>query len=183
MSKLSSIPNLNDFDNENMPNPINSFYHYIEDLVIQNKLLMLNHFHYFIVISEALMLILMNCNCFYRRLIFRFMSLGSQNLVNKSIRDLKLITVFQIIICILSHQSRVLALYICNSVMHNERSDLSYVCDDFEAIWVEIENKDKNVLCSCIYRHPSSDPRKLRKYLESIFLKISNESKLVFYYG
>jgi hypothetical protein len=44
------------------------------------------------------------------------------------------------------------AMYISNSLIHNERSDLSCISNDFETLWIEIKNsKGKNILCSCIY--------------------------------
>ena len=76
------------------------------------------------------------------------------------------------------------AIYVNNSLNYCERSDLSYICDDVETIWIEIKNpKAKNILCYCVYRHPSTDPRKVRQYFESIFSKIPSEMKLVYIMG
>lgn len=40
-------------------------------------------------------------------------------------------------------------------------TDLCITSDEFETVWIEIKNqKNKNILCSSIYRHPSSDKKK-----------------------
>ena len=43
-----------------------------------------------------------------------------------------------------------------------------------------MNHKSKNIICSCIYTHPASDPDKLTQYLEQILDKLSRENKLVF---
>ena len=46
-----------------------------------------------------------------------------------------------------------------------------------------MNHKSKKIICSCIYRHPASDPVKLFQYLEQILDKLSRENKLVFLLG
>ena len=76
------------------------------------------------------------------------------------------------------------AFYIKNSLNHCEQSDLNYICDEFEAIWIEIKNVEaENIVCSCIYRHPSSDPKRLREYLDTVFSKIEHENKVGYIMG
>lgn len=48
LSKLSSMPNLSDFDNENMmPNPVNSQYYYMDDLNTLKRSFDINTFSLF----------------------------------------------------------------------------------------------------------------------------------------
>ena len=50
------------------------------------------------------------------------------------------------------------AIYVNSQLDHQVRNDLSDLEEEYETIWVEINNKkDKNLLCYCLYRHPSSD--------------------------
>ena len=50
------------------------------------------------------------------------------------------------------------AIYVNSQLDHQVRNDLSVLEEEYETIWVEINNKkDKNLLCCCLYRHPSSD--------------------------
>ena len=47
------------------------------------------------------------------------------------------------------------AIYIKDNLDNFERNDLKSQSDEFEAVWVEIKNKNsKNIICGCIYRHP-----------------------------
>ena len=49
-------------------------------------------------------------------------------------------------------------LYIKDSLTFNPRNDLQSCTNEFETVWVEIENtNDKNFLISCVYRHPNSN--------------------------
>ena len=74
-------------------------------------------------------------------------------------------------------------LYIRDSLTYNPRIDLDSCTDDFEAVWVEIENKnDKNVLICCVYRHPSSDIDNLTSYFQNHLSKLSS-NKLLFIMG
>ena len=71
-------------------------------------------------------------------------------------------------------------LYIKNSLTSNPRVDLDSCSDDFETIWVEIENKkDKDFLICCVHRHPSSN---LTSHFQNLLPKISS-NKLVFIMG
>ena len=74
-------------------------------------------------------------------------------------------------------------LYIRDSLTYNPRIDLDSCTDDFEAVWVEIENKnDKNFLICCVYRHPSSDIDNLTSYFQNHLSKLSS-NKLLFIMG
>ena len=48
----------------------------------------------------------------------------------------------------------------------------------FEALWIEIKNeKHKNIVCGCLYRHPSSDMEVFIDYLSKTLTNINNENK------
>ena len=74
-------------------------------------------------------------------------------------------------------------LYIRNSLTSKPRIDLDSCTDDFETVWVEIENKkDKDFLICCVYRHPSSKVDNLTSHFQNLLSKISS-NKLVFRMG
>ena len=74
-------------------------------------------------------------------------------------------------------------LYIRNSLTSKPRIDLDSCTDDFETVWVEIENKkDKDFLICCVYRHPSSKVDNLTSHFHNLLSKISS-NKLVFIMG
>ena len=56
------------------------------------------------------------------------------------------------------------------------RPDLSFNCDSFEIVWVELDNGNaKNFLIGCIFRHPSSDINILLDYFNLLFPKLTNK--------
>ena len=66
------------------------------------------------------------------------------------------------------NSTKVVSLYIYTKDNINgfEREDLKKIDDCFEAIWVEIKNdKTKNIICGCIYRHPNSDTEIFDNYI------------------
>ena len=74
-------------------------------------------------------------------------------------------------------------LYIKDSLTSSPRTDLDSCTNDFETIWVEIENKnDKNFLICCVYRHPRSAIDNLTSHFQNLLSKISS-NKLVFIMG
>ena len=65
-------------------------------------------------------------------------------------------------------------LYVNSRLDHHVRDDLSVIEDDYETIWIEINNhKSKNLLCCCLYRHPSSDFTNLTTILVQSYKKYS----------
>ena len=61
-----------------------------------------------------------------------------------------------------------------------ERSDLNLVDISFEAVWIEIKNdKNKNIICGCIYRHPKSNVDAFSNYLSSVLQKSTRKIKSV----
>ena len=74
-------------------------------------------------------------------------------------------------------------LYIRDSLTYNPRIDLDSCTDDFETVWVEIDNEgDKNFLICCVYRHPSSNVDNLTSHFQNHLSKLSPD-KLSFIMG
>ena len=65
------------------------------------------------------------------------------------------------------------AIYVNNKLSHFRKDDLSVIEVDFESLWIEIKNnKGKNIMCGCIYRHPNRDPNNFFEYiLKTLFLR------------
>ena len=58
-------------------------------------------------------------------------------------------------------------IYVKNSFDVTERSDLNITHDQFESIWIEINNtKSKNIICGSIYRHPHDNQMNFNNFLE-----------------
>ena len=75
-------------------------------------------------------------------------------------------------------------MYVKNVYNSIERTDLITQHKDYETSWVEIKNnKSKNIICGCIYRHPRSDLEEFYKYLENCLLILSKENKDVYISG
>ena len=76
------------------------------------------------------------------------------------------------------------ALYVNSQLDHHVRNDLSALEEEYETLWVEINNhKAKNFLCCCLYRHPSSDLSSFINYLTSTLQKVQKENKVLFIMG
>ena len=76
------------------------------------------------------------------------------------------------------------AIYVNSQLDHEVRNDLSVLEEEYETFWVEINNtKDKNILCCCLYRHPSSDINKFIDHMTSILQKVQKENKTLFIMG
>ena len=60
-------------------------------------------------------------------------------------------------------------LYVKKSLISTACENLSFRCNEFETVWVEVENaNDKNYLFCCAYRHPNSDVDVFTSHLQSI---------------
>ena len=76
------------------------------------------------------------------------------------------------------------ALYINNSYKAFERIDLNVQNNDFESIWSEIRNdKNKNIVIGCIYRHPRKNLESFFDYMDSLLAKLAKENKEVYICG
>ena len=73
------------------------------------------------------------------------------------------------------------ALYVKEIYEAFERNDLKSQNDYFESVWIEVKNKHKkNIICSCIYRHPNYEISEFINYMESTLKKLSDENKEVY---
>ena len=76
------------------------------------------------------------------------------------------------------------AIYVNSQLDHHVRNDLSVLEDDFQTIWVEInDHKSKNFLCCCLYRHPSSDITDFVDHMGLMLQNVQKENKSFIYYG
>ena len=65
-----------------------------------------------------------------------------------------------------------------------ERDDLSIVNNDFESVWTEIEVKNsKNIICGCLYRHPTNKIENFCNYISKCLTKITKEKKECYLLG
>ena len=71
-------------------------------------------------------------------------------------------------------------IYVKSNLIANKRDDLCINDEDFETVWIEIENpKAKNILCCCAYRHPNSDISKFNDYFQMTLSNLAKENKLI----
>ena len=69
------------------------------------------------------------------------------------------------------------AIYVNDKLDHFPRSDLSTCQKEFGTIHIEIKrNRNKNILCCCVYRHPNSGQDKFLQYLDSSMQKMAKEN-------
>ena len=68
--------------------------------------------------------------------------------------------------------------YIKDNVKFRLRSDLTMLRDEFEALWIEIQNDfQQNMLCGVIYRHPSGKSDSFTDYINTVTGRINQENK------
>ena len=68
--------------------------------------------------------------------------------------------------------------YIQNHLNFSVRSDLSKTESGFEALWIEVLNeKQSNLLCGTIYRHPNGNIDEFLEYLNTALEKTNSENK------
>ena len=71
-------------------------------------------------------------------------------------------------------------LYVKNSLVSNSCEQLNFRCEEYETIWVEVENRnDKNFLFCCAYRHPNSSIDLFTSHLQSILPKLLNKQVFI----
>ena len=76
------------------------------------------------------------------------------------------------------------AIYVNKDYDAFERTDIKAQTDLFESVWIEIKNKQsKNIICGCIYRHPTQKISEFNNYLDATLKKISDENKEVYIFG
>ena len=75
-------------------------------------------------------------------------------------------------------------MYVSEKFECHERIALSTCNDFFETVWVELTIKGgKNIICACVYRHPSSDIDIFIAHLEEIINLLNKENKDIFISG
>ena len=68
--------------------------------------------------------------------------------------------------------------YISNKLDFNILSDFTKSTDDFEALWIEVQNiGHPNLLCGILYRHPNGNLDNFTEYLSATIDKINCSSK------
>ena len=75
-------------------------------------------------------------------------------------------------------------IYVNSHLDHIIRDDLSTLDDNYETLWVELNNyKSKNCLCCCLHRHPSTDMSSFIDHIDLTLQKVQKENKTVFMMG
>ena len=185
-SKLVNLPNLNDFDiDENIINTINSKYYSVDEL---NKVqLSKQHFSVFHTNIRSLSKHHDTLHTQLSMVNIPFDVIGifetKEQIENEFISNVELRGY-----AMYSQASKSFcggcAIYVNSQLDHQVRNVLSVLEEEYETIWVEINNtKDKNVLCCCLYRHPSSDINKFIDHMTSILQKVQKENKTLFIMG
>ena len=67
---------------------------------------------------------------------------------------------------------------------YSKCNEESFINDFKELLWEDINDvnkNDKNLLCYCLYRHPSSDINKFIDHMTSILQKVLKENKTLFF--
>ena len=65
-----------------------------------------------------------------------------------------------------------------------ERNDLKINNEEYESVWIEINNKgSKSIICGCLYRHPSNNSKEFLSYLEKCLSQLTKENKEVYICG
>ena len=76
------------------------------------------------------------------------------------------------------------ALYMKNKFSSFERVGLRAQTSEYEGVWVEIKNsKSRNIVCGCVYRHPTYDMSNFLNYIDSCLKILSDENKEVYLCG
>ena len=180
-SQLINLPNLSDYDiDENVNCQINSQYYAIEELgslEAADKDFSLLHIniHRLPLHLDELLGLLSNID-----IDFKVIGLSEIKLP-------KHIIVFVLTLIFLdtnpsysNSASGGVGIYVRSNLTVDKRDDLSFCDNEFETIWIEIDNpKAKNILCCCAYRHPNTDTARFSDHLQEKLSKIENENKLI----
>ena len=75
-------------------------------------------------------------------------------------------------------------IFVKNTHSITEREDLNIQTKEYESIWVEINNKKKNIVIGCVYRHPHyKNLPDFSEYMSNAFSKLNKEKKEVYITG
>ena len=69
-------------------------------------------------------------------------------------------------------------LYVKQNMSYTKIENLTTSTSDFEGLWIELHNnKQRNVVCGIIYRHPSGNSEDFLDYLQNAIESIYNSNK------
>ena len=186
VSKLTSLPNLSDYDiDENLIPNISSQYYTLRELSsleVSNKDLALFHMniHSLSLHYKELHALLTTAN-------FEFQVIGLSEIKASNDAPLKSnigLPGYKVYHTTSFSAAGGVGIYVKSNLTAYTRDDLSTSDIDFETVWIEINNpKTKNILCCCAYRHPSSDIAKFTDHLQQALSSITKENKLIFVMG
>jgi exonuclease III len=74
-------------------------------------------------------------------------------------------------------------LFVKNDLKYTIRNDLSTSENDFETLWVDLNNHGQNIICGVVYRHPKHNFENFTKYLYKILDQIQNSNKMCIILG
>ena len=57
------------------------------------------------------------------------------------------------------------------------REDLNISKEQYEGLWVEIDNTSEKLVCGVLYKHPSSDLEEFANYIYSCLDKLQQHNK------
>ena len=187
-SSLTNLPNLEDYDiDEHMPSNVDSSYHTVQDMANIGSDLSHNDL-------SLLHTNIRSLSCHFDELIslltnlkVNFDVIGLSELWNSVDNPLKAnvdIPNYSFFSAKSSSQNGGVCLYVKTSLAPIHRSDLDSDSDDFETLWVEVDNKSgKNFLFCCAYRHPSSDIDKFTDHIQEVLSNPSISNKNIFLLG
>ena len=184
-SKLSQIPNLDDYDiDENFVQSINSKY---MDQLASNKLTC--------TLSKSLSLMHINIRSLSKH-INEFKTVLSMSKVKFDVAGIteskqQIGKDFIVNVDINGYHmykqpsesaSGGVVIYVNDELNYSRLEEFSVTENDFESLWIEISNqKQENIICRCIYRHPNTDPTKFLEYIESTISKIDCNKYEIFF--
>ena len=74
--------------------------------------------------------------------------------------------------------------YLNQNITFSKRDQFSTSKQDYEGLWVEVENKhQRNIVCGIIYRHPKGNVETFLEYLYDVIESVHNENKLCILMG
>ena len=75
-------------------------------------------------------------------------------------------------------------IYVNKNFNSFERNDLKINNEEYESVWIEINNKgSKSIVCGCLYRHPSNNSKEFLSYLEKCLSQLTKKNKEVYICG
>ena len=70
------------------------------------------------------------------------------------------------------------AFYIKDNLQFKVRSDLSSKTEDYESLWIEVNNDShSNIICGIVYRHPNGNLDNFIEYLNFVTDEVNKETK------